>query len=114
MICRQGNAWNHKRVHGIYCLNFRRKGKQRLPGRRPAPLATPEALNQSEVSPVEGHRIHSKIYICNEFEFDSNYLPYPNKNLANRRGTCPYTISSVAGVGSKNFLKLVKSCFEEK
>lgn len=28
-------------------LNFRRKGKQRLPVRNPAPLATPEAMNQS-------------------------------------------------------------------
>ncbi|AGR61826.1 Mobile element protein (plasmid) [Salmonella bongori N268-08] len=27
-------------------LNFRRKGKQRLPVRNPSPLATPEALNQ--------------------------------------------------------------------
>ncbi|HFP8700959.1 TPA: IS3 family transposase [Raoultella planticola] len=47
---RQGSAWNHKRVHRIYCvlkLNFRRKGKQRLPVRNPVPLATPEALNQS-------------------------------------------------------------------
>ena len=47
---RQGNAWNHKRVHRIYCLlklNFRRKVKQCLPVRNPAPLATPEALNQS-------------------------------------------------------------------
>jgi len=47
---RQGHAWNHKRVHRIYCLlklNFRRKGKQRLPMRRPAPLVTPEHLNQS-------------------------------------------------------------------
>jgi transposase InsO family protein len=43
-------SWNHKRVHRIYCLlklNFRRKGKQRLPVRNPAPLATPQALNQS-------------------------------------------------------------------
>lgn len=34
----------------IYCLlklNFRRKGKQRLPLRNPAPLATSEALNLS-------------------------------------------------------------------
>ena len=34
----------------IYCLlelNFRRKGKQRLPVRNPSPPATPEALNQS-------------------------------------------------------------------
>lgn len=50
VLRRQGYAWNHKRVHRIYCLlklNFRRKGKQRLPVRNPAPLATPEALNQS-------------------------------------------------------------------
>lgn len=50
ILRRQGNGWNHKRVHRIYCLlklNFRRKGKQRLPVRNPAPLATPEALNQS-------------------------------------------------------------------
>jgi putative transposase len=50
VLRRQGNAWNHKCVHRIYCvlkLNFRRKGKQRLPARNPAPLATPEALNQS-------------------------------------------------------------------
>ncbi|WP_172692856.1 IS3 family transposase (plasmid) [Enterobacter hormaechei] len=47
---RQGHAWNHKRVHRIYCLlklNFRRKGKQRLPVRDPAPLAVPVHLNQS-------------------------------------------------------------------
>ncbi|MCS2164480.1 IS3 family transposase [Scandinavium manionii] len=50
LLRRQGNRWNHKRVHRIYCLlklNFRRKGKQCLPVRNPAPLATPEALNQS-------------------------------------------------------------------
>ncbi|WP_153044898.1 IS3 family transposase [Xenorhabdus mauleonii] len=50
VLRRQGNVWNHKRVHRIYCLlklNFRRKGKQRLPVRNPAPLALPEALNQS-------------------------------------------------------------------
>ncbi|WP_415640739.1 IS3 family transposase [Serratia surfactantfaciens] len=50
LLRRQGNSWNHKRVHRIYCLlklNFRRKGKQRLPARNPTPLATPEALNQS-------------------------------------------------------------------
>jgi len=49
LLRRQGHVWNHKRVHRIYCLlklNFRRKGKQRLPVRNPAPLATPEALNQ--------------------------------------------------------------------
>ncbi|GLY61746.1 hypothetical protein Pcaca05_26030 [Pectobacterium carotovorum subsp. carotovorum] len=31
VLRRQGNAWNHKRVHRIYCLlklNFRRRGKQ--------------------------------------------------------------------------------------
>jgi len=50
VLRRQGHVWNHKRVYRIYCLlklNFRRKGKQRLPVRNPAPLATPEALNQS-------------------------------------------------------------------
>ena len=50
VLRRQGNSWNHKRVHRIYCLlklNFRRKGKQRLPVSNPAPLATPEAMNQS-------------------------------------------------------------------
>lgn len=50
VLRRQGNAWNHKRVHRIYCLlklNYRRKGKQRLPVSNPAPLATPEAMNQS-------------------------------------------------------------------
>ncbi len=47
---RQGYGWNHKRVHRIYCLlklNFRRKGRQRLPVRNSATLVTPEALNQS-------------------------------------------------------------------
>ena len=50
VLRRQGNVWNHKRVRRIYCLlklNFLRKGKQRLPVRNPAPLARPEALNQS-------------------------------------------------------------------
>lgn len=50
VLSRQGHVWNHKRVHRIYCLlklNFRRKGKQRLQVHNPAPLATPEALNQS-------------------------------------------------------------------
>lgn len=40
----------HKRVHRIYCLlklNFRRKGKQRLPVRNQVLQATPEVLNQS-------------------------------------------------------------------
>ncbi|HEJ7891044.1 TPA: IS3 family transposase [Serratia liquefaciens] len=50
LLRRQGNTWNHKRVHRIYCLlklNFRRKGKQRLPVRNLSPLVSPEALNQS-------------------------------------------------------------------
>ncbi len=50
ILRRQDNEWNHKRVHRLYCLlklNFRRKGKQRLPVRNPAPLAMSEALNHS-------------------------------------------------------------------
>ncbi len=50
ILRREGNGWNHKRVHRIYFLlklNFRRKGKQRLSVRNPVPQATPEALNQS-------------------------------------------------------------------
>lgn len=50
VLRRQGNAWNHKRVHRTDCLlklSFRRKGKQLLPVRNPAPLATPEAMNQN-------------------------------------------------------------------
>ncbi|WP_416337482.1 IS3 family transposase (plasmid) [Klebsiella quasipneumoniae] len=50
VLRRQGKSWNHKRVHRIYCLlklNFRRKGKQRLPVRNPVPLVTPQAMNQS-------------------------------------------------------------------
>lgn len=48
LLRRQGNTWNHKHVHRIYCLlklNFRHRGKQRLPVRNSVPLATPEALN---------------------------------------------------------------------
>ncbi|TCW50771.1 putative transposase [Phytobacter diazotrophicus] len=50
ILRRQGHVWNHRRVHRIYCLlklNFRRKGRQRLPVRNPSPLVRPEALNQS-------------------------------------------------------------------
>ncbi|HHQ8350013.1 TPA: IS3 family transposase, partial [Salmonella enterica subsp. diarizonae] len=38
VLRRQGYQWNDKRNHRIYCLlklNFRRKGKQRLPVRNP-------------------------------------------------------------------------------
>ena len=50
VLRRQGKTWNHKRVHRIYCLlelNFRRKGKRRVPTRHPDPLVVPEAMNQT-------------------------------------------------------------------
>lgn len=49
LIRRRGHKWNHKRVHRVYCdlkLNFRRKGKKRLPSRNPEPLCVPAQMNQ--------------------------------------------------------------------
>lgn len=49
MIRRQGHKWNHKRVYRIYCalkLNFRRRGKKRLPSRHPQPLVVPDMANE--------------------------------------------------------------------
>ena len=46
----QGYAWNHKKVHRIYCetrLNLRVKPKKRLPSRDPQPLVTPDKANIS-------------------------------------------------------------------
>lgn len=48
ILRRQGQAWNHKRVHRIYCalkLNKRRKGKRRLPTRNPLPLQVSQQVN---------------------------------------------------------------------
>ena len=49
MVRRRGHPWNHKRVYRVYCnlnLNFRRKGKKRLPNRNPEPLSVPGSMNQ--------------------------------------------------------------------
>ena len=49
LLRRQGHAWNHKRVHRIYCalkLNKRRKGKRRLPTREPQPLQVSTSANE--------------------------------------------------------------------
>ena len=46
---RQGQCWNHKRVHRVYCslkLNKRRKGERRLPTRNPAPLQVTQTMNE--------------------------------------------------------------------
>lgn len=48
LLRRAGQAWNHKRVHRVYCqlkLNLRRKGKKRLPSRSPVKLAVSAAVN---------------------------------------------------------------------
>jgi putative transposase len=45
----QGQNWNHKKVHRIYCemgLHLRVKPKKRLPARERLPLAVPERPNQ--------------------------------------------------------------------
>lgn len=50
LLRKAGHPWNHKRVHRIYCqlrLNYRRRGKQRLPSRNPEPLAIPGQVNDS-------------------------------------------------------------------
>ena len=49
ILCRQGQGWNHKRVHRVYIalgLNMRRKCKRRVPGRDPEPLSIPGGVNK--------------------------------------------------------------------
>ncbi len=78
LLRRQGNTWNHKRVQRIYCLlklNFRRKGKQRLPVRNPASLATPQALNQSwSIDFIHNSRVCGRRYrtfnVVDDFNFE--------------------------------------------
>jgi putative transposase len=46
----QGQPWNHKRVHRVYCalrLNLPRRTKRRVPQRLRQPLAAPATLNQT-------------------------------------------------------------------
>jgi putative transposase len=46
----QGHAWNHKRVHRVYCalrLNLPRRTKCRVPHRLRRPLVAPPVLNQT-------------------------------------------------------------------
>lgn len=48
VLRRKGCAWNHKRVHRIYRelnLHLRRKGKRRLPSRKPVRLEVQTAAN---------------------------------------------------------------------
>lgn len=45
----RGFAWNHKRIHRVYCalgLNQPRRTKRRLPQRTPEPLLVPQRPNQ--------------------------------------------------------------------
>jgi putative transposase len=49
ILRRQGQRWNHKRVHRLYCalkLNKRRKRKRRLPTRNPTPLQVSAIANE--------------------------------------------------------------------
>ena len=44
----EGSAWNHKRVHRVYCalrLNLPRRTRRRLPTREPLALQAPSTLN---------------------------------------------------------------------
>jgi putative transposase len=45
----QGHAWNHKRVHRVYCsmkLNLPRRTKKRVITRERQPLVAPDSVNQ--------------------------------------------------------------------
>ena len=49
ILRRWGHAFNHKRVHQVYCLlnlNKRRRGKRRLPSRSPVKFEVPSTVNQ--------------------------------------------------------------------
>lgn len=49
LIKEQGQLWNHKPIHRVYCqlgLNLKRRLKKRLPSRDPQPLIVTESANQ--------------------------------------------------------------------
>ncbi len=62
----QGHAWNHKRVHRVYCrikLNLPRRTKRRVVTRERQPLVVPESVNQVWALDL----IHETLYDVRKF-----------------------------------------------